>query len=431
MSWLFKVLLVILILLAVVLGTFYAFVHAHDGEFRSRRPPAARFEVIKLNALPPVQEYGMGLDLRHRDLRGVDLRQAGPEQLGRIDFDGATVWPAAEKMPAELLPQQYLELGRNPGLGVRRLHESGVTGRGVGIAIIDMPLLVDHVEYADRVQLYEELEPVSRVEGGDASMHGGAVASIAVGRTCGVAPEADLYFIAASCFKLDYVGVLMRQRDFQWYARAVRRVLEIDAGLPAERRIRVISMSVGWGPEEAGYAEMVAAVRAAHDAGMLVVSSSSGDDGYCFHGLGRRPLGAPDEWESYVPGSWWRNGLVRSRAGSVEEYVRAMQWAERLGPDSLILVPMDGRTTAAPTGPEDYVFYGQGGWSWSIPYIAGLYALAVQVKPEVTPAEFWHVAARTGRTIDWQSPRGSIKVGPIVDAERMVAELRQPMHARE
>lgn len=28
-----------------------------------------------------------------------------------------------------------------------------------------------------------------------------------------------------------------------------------------------------------------------------------------------------------------------------------------------------GRTTASQTGTDDYVFYRQGGWSWSIPYI--------------------------------------------------------------
>ena len=30
---------------------------------------------------------------------------------------------------------------------------------------------------------------------------------------------------------------------------------------------------------------------------------------------------------------------------------------------------------------NEYVFYREGGWSWSIPYIAGVYALAAQVKP--------------------------------------------------
>jgi hypothetical protein len=57
---------------------------------------------------------------------------------------------------------------------------------------------------------------------------------------------------------------------------------------------------------------------------------------------------------------------------------------------------MDSRTTASPTGKEDYVFYRQGGWSWAIPYLAGMYTLAVQVKPDITPEEFWDTALNTG-----------------------------------
>ena len=40
-----------------------------------------------------------------------------------------------------------MSLGRNPGLKVRELHQVGITGKGIGIGIIDTALLVDHVEY--------------------------------------------------------------------------------------------------------------------------------------------------------------------------------------------------------------------------------------------------------------------------------------------
>ena len=50
-----------------------------------------------------------------------------------------------------------MELGKDPGLGVRQLQAQGITGSGVGIAIIDQPMLVDHQEYASRLKLYEEI----------------------------------------------------------------------------------------------------------------------------------------------------------------------------------------------------------------------------------------------------------------------------------
>lgn len=50
------------------------------------------------------------------------------------------------------------------------------------------------------------------------------------------------------------------------------------------------------------------------------------------------------------------------------------------------------RTTADFTGPEDYVFHADGGFSWVAPYLAGSYALRVQVKPDITPEKFWITA---------------------------------------
>jgi hypothetical protein len=146
--------------------------------------------------------------------------------------------------------------GKNPGLGVRALHRLGITGNGVGVAIIDQALLVDHVEYRDRLRLYEE------IHNGDetAAMHGPAVASIAVGRTVGVAPGADLYYIAET-----HGSVESRQFvfDFVPLARSIDRILEVNRSLPATRKIRVLSISEGWSPRQKGYAEVTAAVERA------------------------------------------------------------------------------------------------------------------------------------------------------------------------
>lgn len=37
---------------------------------------------------------------------------------------------------------------------------------------------------------------------------------------------------------------------------------------------------------------------------------------------------------------------------------------------------------------EEHAFFSDGGQSWSIPYIGGVYALAIQVMPNLTPEEF-------------------------------------------
>jgi hypothetical protein len=84
---------------------------------------------------------------------------------------------------------------------------------------------------------------------------------------------------------------------------------------------------------------------------------------------------------------------------------------------------MDSRTTASPTGTEDYVFYREGGWSWSIPYLAGMYVLAAQFKPDITPEEFWDTALKTGRTIQISHDGKEYEFGTILDPQALITEI--------
>jgi hypothetical protein len=120
----------------------------------------------------------------------------------------------------------------------------------------------------------------------------------------------------------------------------------------------------------AGYDLVKQSIAKASREGLYTVYVGSGP----FAGLGRAPLADPDRFDTYSPGQFWLGSVTANR-------------------DSL-LVPMDSRCVAAPNGESDYAFNRVGGASWTVPWVAGLYALACQVTPEVTPAEFW-AAART------------------------------------
>jgi hypothetical protein len=119
-------------------------------------------------------------------------------------------------------------------------------------------------------------------------MHGPAVASIAVGRSVGVAPGADLYYIA----EMHGEGNMNNFKwDFTSLARSIERVLEISRTLPADRKIRVISISVGWQPGQQGYQAVTAAVEQAKKEGVFVVSSSLKETfGMNFHGPNRMAM---------------------------------------------------------------------------------------------------------------------------------------------
>lgn len=372
-----------------------------------RHPEAIAWDRGALAAVPaydPNADNPYQVDLRSADLSALDLRDARAS-LVQANFDTRTVWPPAERMPQGFDPARTMELGKDPGLGIRSLHGRGITGGGVAIAIVDQPLVLEHEEYAGRFQLYEEINVAPDTP---SQMHGPAVASIAVGKTVGVAPEASLYYIATWVFDPSDTSS-NPGRDFSWYAQAVRRIVEINRQLPAGQKIRVLSLSVGWDPSEAGYDEITAATREARDAGLLVVSSSiEQTHGFRINGLGRDPLADPNRYQSYGPGLFWAKVFPDPRMST-----------------GRLMVPMDSRTVASFTGTGDYAFYRPGGWSWITPYIAGVYALAAQVDPAITPDRFWQVALETGHTVQCSVDGRAGELGPILDPVALVEALER------
>ncbi|HUU17044.1 MAG TPA: S8 family serine peptidase, partial [Sedimentisphaerales bacterium] len=368
-----------------------------------RKPKPGRWGRGEMKSLPkydPDSGNPFQVDLRGYDLSKLDLRNS-IENLMYAAFDDRTIWPAPNQMPSDFNWQKFMELGKNPGLGIRSLHKKGITGRGVRVAIIDQPLLVDHQEYVERVRLYEEIDLQGET---DPSMHGAAVASIAVGKTVGVAPEAELYYIAQWFY--DKGTPSLRS-----LAQGIHRMLEINEQLPKDNKIRVISMSIGWMPSHKDYKVITEAVQKARAAGMLVVCSGvqSVHEGCGFGGLGRSPLADPEVFESYEPGLYLAK-IFRARRIFL---AKCHFW-----------VPMDSRTTASPIGSDEYVFYSIGGVSWAIPYIAGVYALAVQVDPTITPERFWALAVQTGRTIELNDNGETMPLGPIIDPVRLIRSIK-------
>lgn len=328
------------------------------------------------------------------DLRSTDVTRANLD--GRLDdllyaaFDSKTQWP--EKLPDGFDPDKIMELGKNPGLGIGKLHRQGITGKGVGLAIIDQGLLTDHVEYKDQLRMYEEIHSGDKM----AQMHGPAVASIAVGKSVGVAPDADLYYIASTFGTYD--GKDGFEYDLTWIARCIERIVEVNKMLAQDRKIRVISISLGIGGQWYGYEQALAAIEAAEKEGIYTVYV--GSDKYW--GLGREPMKDPDEFTSYEKGIFWRMTKMR---------------------ETVMLIPMDSRCTASPTGVNDYVFYREGGMSWSVPYVAGLYALACQVKPDITPEIFWEAAEATGVSLYEDNSETEI-IGKVINPVALIESLR-------
>lgn len=372
-------------------------------------------DLIKLDKLPIFDENFPGggnvkldqVDLRQTDLSQIDLYDKGKD-LFYAFFDSNTKWPDKKKMPKAFNPQKILEDGKNPGLEIKSIHKEGIMGTNIGLAIIDNPLRSRHEEYSDRIKHYEEMfNP--RV---DSLMHGPAVASIAAGRNVGVAPNADLYYFAVNNAYVDRSGNL--RTDFEYVAKGIERVIEFNEGLPKDKKIRVVSMSMGCEPEEKGYKEFMEAVKRAKEKNIFVISTALYyTDGFKFNGLGRVPNGDPNSLSSYTLGKFYQGSLDKK---TPEEFT--------VRDKNYLYFPMDSRTAAGPNSDNEYIFYRYGAYSWVIPYISGLYALACEANPNVTPELFWENALETSKPIKVEYKSKIFEIKHVVNPKELIEMVK-------
>ena len=279
--------------------TFHTSVSNDDSLRIVRKPDSIVYRFGKLDSLKKYKEgydnFG-DRDLRIYDASNLNLKSNLIELL-HCDFDSKTNW--SNSLPVGFNPDSIMNISKNAGLTVRKLHQIGLTGKGVGIAIIDQNLLVDHIEYKNQLRMYEEIH--TSTNGMQASMHGAAVASIAVGKTVGVAPDADLYYISTmnSTWFTNIYRFLFKKvkyRSPKWYIKSIYRILEINKTLSLDKKIRVISIS--WQIESYDFLK---AVEDADKQGVFVISCSTAKThNLRFNGLGRECLSNPDDKNSFT-----------------------------------------------------------------------------------------------------------------------------------
>ena len=294
--------------------------------------------------------------------------------LNSMTFDTLTEWPGEDKLPAGFRPAELIENAKNPGLGIRSLHEKGIDGTGVGIAIIDQPLLLGHSEYTSKINRYDETGL------GDMSpqMHGSPVTSIAVGKNLGVAPGASL----------TYFAVPMWERDNKPYISSLEKIFEWNKILPEKERIRAVSISNGMFPHYPHYDEWKELLDKAESQGILVVTCDPAVLAYGI--LSLKPGKDPDEPENYERGYYSSEGDV-------------------------IRVPGANKTVASHRGYDVYTYDRMGGMSWGAPYIAGLAALAYQVNPDIQPEEIIQLLIGTAFKTE---------AGPVVNPRGFIEKIR-------
>ena len=266
-------------------------------------------------------------------------------------FNEKTQWP--DKMPQGCDPSAILEAAKNPGLGIRALHGQGITGEGVAVAIVDQPIYQDHPEFAGKIAMYKGFNCNT-----DRSMHGPAVTSLLVGKDCGTAPGAKVY----------YAAVPSGLGDAKYFADALDWLASVNKELPEGQKIRVVSVSAAPSGKGSPFKNGDAWDRAVADAekeGILVldISQVHGVIAPCWYDSAN-----PENVRRCTPGFPGMPGSVGSK---------------------YICVPCSPRTSAEEyvKGDYSYQYTGRGGLSWSIPYVAGVLALGWQIDPDLTADE--------------------------------------------
>lgn len=310
--------------------------------------PTAQPQTVDTQSGPSIESY--------QDVRFENLSQSniGESLIETLWFDESTQWSSQDKKIA----QNILKLGMNPGLGIRDLHSKGITGKGVRVAIIDQNMVLDHPEFKGKiVNYYDAGTNTSSFQG---SMHGPAVTSLLVGQNIGTAPDALVYYVAVPSWL----------QDAKYYADALNWIIDENEKLPIGDKIRVVSVSaapsgVGSPFTKNNEAWDIAYKRAA-DAGILVLDCTyeHGITAPCYY-----YLKDPDNIKKCIPG--WPG---------VTDYRPAT---------NRIYIPVSLRTTAEEytNGSFTYQYTGQGGLSWSVPYLAGVLAMGWQINPTLTSSQ--------------------------------------------
>lgn len=311
----------------------------------------------------------------YQDVRFQNLKRYGTLGESLIEtlwFNQSTIWFEQDEQVA----LNILKMGMNPGLGIRDLHAEGVTGKGVTVAIIDQNLLLDHPEFQGKIIKYHDVG--TNTSPNEGSMHGPAVTSLLVGENIGTAPDAKVYYVAAP----SWTG------DAQYYADALDWLIDENERLPEGEKIRVISVSAAPSGLRSLFTKNNGAWDAAYQraikTGILVLDCTyeHGITAPCYY-----DINDPDNVARCIPGY-----------PSDKDY--------QLG-DNRIYIPTSLRTTAEEydKGRFSYQYTGQGGLSWSVPFLTGVLAMGWQLNPNLTSSQLLDMMYASAYTTD-----GNIKI---------------------
>ena len=299
-----------------------------------------------------------------------------------------------ENLPTGWNPDEIFELGKDPGMNIRKMNEMGYTGKNITVSVIDTPI-IKHSDIESSIVGYEVMNNALALNM-PADFHGQATSGILCGDETGIAPDSKLVYFAS-------------QDNLHDGLQALRRILEINQNAEQnnqpENKIRVVSLSWGFNEGKEGYEEFRSLLKELYDNGVFVLTAD---------------FNMVDE--SITGGKFARCTLEkRNQQNNPNDYENLTPILDIPGhPESTLFVLCGDKTVASATNPSSFRHDSKGSTSWSVPTLAGIYTCALQCADEnninLTPKMFWDYAYKTGRDV---SDNGEF-VGKAIDAGALI-----------
>ena len=244
-------------------------------------------------------------------------------------------------------------------------HQLGATGQGIKIAILDDGLASYAPGLASKVIAYKDFLPGQFMRGEHGTMVASTIASdyeasVGIG---GVAPNASLM-----------VGRVCSRNGCEWEAMRKGVTWAVEAGA------QIITMSISGSPDPYMHAVFAAAIAK----GVVVITSMGNSGCGPYSSWGLNPYCLIGKTRESTQGTYPIAGLIAVGASNPDGgRVATLGWSSSYGPNHDIMAP--GLDTSAYD--SFAASNGFGGTSSSAPIVAGVAALILQIKPDLTPAQ--------------------------------------------
>lgn len=336
------------------------YIERHPSKYN--RPKVIFNTLEELEEAQKIFRNSVGYKIWNADLSRLDFSSPKGQTLLKDinEYDDKTIWP--ENLKPEY--EKRLQDGKYSGLGLSHVHNNGFTGKGVNIAIIDTPCYLEHPEYQENIKYYKEFgfQEFFQKYGflpanGWSSYHGPAVASLAVGKTCGSAPEANLYFLATQDFGKSQDGKSILDPSARF--AAIQHLIDLNNTLPESEKIRVVSCSWTINDTPENYQKSLQLFEELEKTGCMVI-------------------GGTYKWACHTIG-----GAKIITDSDTYNNLKPVFLLQR----PCLVLPQNQRTFAANTG--GFIYTEQGGSSWTMPYLSGIIACGLQANPLYIKQKNW------------------------------------------